>query len=258
MSLTNESPAALPRDMTSSPSSSARRARRIIIHFTLCLGALALAFSLDRPIAQALRDAAFPNRFKGSLLAELLKIPGDFWFTATLAAILWIFHPRGWRAAVLVCLAALVSGINSILKWTTGRVRPFKIPGRPDDLLPFHFDPFIGGIPGLWSAKNICFPSGHAALAFATAQMLAMLLPCRRWWFYAIACIVGLERILENAHYASDVVAAAILAIYGAKLVWHLCNLLLPDAPVGATPVSPSSPINTNTDDTSVAPTRTT
>jgi membrane-associated phospholipid phosphatase len=216
-----------------------KKLRRYVIHFVLWLGVLALAFSMDRPVAQGLRASGLPEQFKGSLLAEFIKIPGDFWFTATVGALLWIFHPRGWRAAVLVCLAALVSGINSILKWTTGRMRPFKVTGRPDELLPFEFQPFIGGIQGMWSARNVCFPSGHAALAFATAQMLAMLLPRWRWWFYAIAGLVGLERILENAHYTSDVVAAAILGIYGAKFVWWVCNVLdFPPSPVVATPAS--------------------
>ena len=203
-----------------------RKFRVYLIQGLVWFGVLALAFAVDRPVAQFLRDSEFPARFKGSLLAEVLKIPGDFWFTATVGVLLWIFHPRGWRAAVLVCLAALVSGINSILKWMAGRVRPFKLPGRPDELLPFQFEPFIGGIPGLWSAKNICFPSGHAALAFATAQMLAMLLPRQRWWFYAGAAVVGIERVAENAHYTSDVVAAAILGVYGARFVWWLCDLV--------------------------------
>lgn len=50
-------------------------------------------------------------------------------------------------------------------------------------------------------------------LAFATATCLARYYP--RLWpvFYGLACLVGLERVLEVAHHVSDVVAAAGLGI---------------------------------------------
>ena len=208
--------------------------------------ALIVAFLLDRPVAQALRDSGIAARFKGTLLAEILKVPGDFWFTAVAALLLTIFHPWHWRAGGLVCLAALVSGMNSIIKWTAGRLRPFKAKGHPDELFPFQFDPFIGGISGLFNVGNVCFPSGHAALAFATAQMLAMLIPRWRWLFYAGASLVGLERVLENAHWVSDVVAAALLGVVGAKIVWWLCELVVQQlrADADAPPVpSPGTPL---------------
>ncbi len=167
-----------------------------------------------------------------------MKTPGHFWFTITLAIIVSIFHAWGWRGGALVCLAAIVSGVNGLMKWMAGRARPFKVPGRPDELLPLDFHPFIGGFTGLWTTKNLCFPSGHAALAFATAQMLAMLLPRWRRAIYAGAAMVGIERVLENAHYVSDVVAAALLGIYGARLVWWICERLtaaVEGKPVGVT-----------------------
>jgi len=46
---------------------------------------------------------------------------------------------------------------------------------------------------------------GRCALAFATAASLSILLPRGRGLFYAVASIVSLERVLENAHYVSEV-----------------------------------------------------
>ncbi len=194
--------------------------RRLIIPFSLWLLALAVALLLDRPVAQYLHDTTFAVRFKSSILPPILKAPGEFWFTAAVAVALLRFHPWRWKASALVILAACISGINGLIKWCAGRVRPFKVPDRATDLLPFHLTPFAGGFTGLFTTKNQCFPSGHAALAFATAAMLASLLPRWRIPFYLIAGFTGLERILENAHYVSDVVFAALLGAAGAKLIW--------------------------------------
>ena len=77
---------------------------------------------------------------------------------------------------------------NSIGKWVAGRVRPF----HDESSLAFH--PFTHGWRGLLSNKNLCFPSGHATLAFATAFGLGILLPSRyRWWFVVGAALVGVR-----------------------------------------------------------------
>jgi len=206
----------------------ARKNLRALLFCTIFwLVLLLLGFVLDRPVAQHLHDSGFAARFSKSIAVPILKAPGDFPFTVAVAILLAFTHPRRWRAGVLVCLAGIVSGVNALVKWSTGRIRPFKVKGHPGELLPFTWNPFIGGVSGMYSASNVCFPSGHACLAFATAAMLAMLLPRQRWLFYFGAALVGLERILENAHYVSDVVAAALLGVVGAKLVWLICEPLL-------------------------------
>jgi membrane-associated phospholipid phosphatase len=114
-------------------------------------------------------------------------------------------------------LATAVSGINGVIKWMVGRTRPFKLHlGLAE---PFALSPFRGGIRGLFDSKNLCFPSGHAALAFATAAAMAILFPRGRWAFYALAAIVAIERIAETAHWCSDTVAAAALGIGGVHLI---------------------------------------
>ncbi len=212
-------------------STGGRASRRVLIEAILWTGALALAFALDRPVAQHLHDSGFAARFKGSMLAEVLKSPGYFWFTLAVAAVFWIFHPWRWKAAGLISLAGIVSGINGLIKWCAGRVRPFKVPGHPNELLPLTFFPFRGGMVGLFHETNLCFPSGHATLAFATAGMGAILVPRFRWGFYLLAGVVGLERILETAHYPSDVVAGALLGVVGARMVYLICERLSRQSP---------------------------
>jgi membrane-associated phospholipid phosphatase len=180
-----------------------------------------LALLLDRPIAQHLRDSGFAHRFAHSPIAEILKIGGLFWSTFAIATLVLVTHSWRWRAAALVLLAGIVSGINGLVKWSIGRYRPFKYPARPGELLPFQISFFPNGLK-LSIGANQCFPSGHAALAFATAAMLAILIPKYRYLFYALAATVAAERVLENAHYTSDVVAAAILGIAGSKIVYWI------------------------------------
>jgi len=125
---------------------------------------------------------------------------------------------------VLVALAGLFSGVNELIKWVAGRTRPYKLfagPGAKEGayLAPFELHPFRGG-------SNMAFPSGHAALAFATAAALAILMPRWRWAFYGIAALTAAERVLEGAHYPSDVVAAAALGVGAAHaaraaIAWH-------------------------------------
>jgi membrane-associated phospholipid phosphatase len=113
---------------------------------------------------------------------------------------------------LLIALAGLISGINGLIKWVVGRHRPITA------IHPFDLDPFAGGIRGLWTEKNLCFPSGHACLAFAAAAALAMCLPRWRLLIFLIAAMTGVERIIENAHYVSDVVAAALLGVASARV----------------------------------------
>jgi len=84
------------------------------------------------------------------------------------------------------------------LKYGLGRARPEDGKGTHD------FRPF--------SAKN-AFPSGHAAQAFAMASVLSMRStePWVGWCAYGAAGLVGLARLGTREHFASDVVAGALV-----------------------------------------------
>jgi membrane-associated phospholipid phosphatase len=198
------------------------RRRRWILFVVLAIVAMALAMLCDARVAQWARDSGaehFLQTHKG--LQKTLKAPGEYYFTIVVALIVALAHRLRWRAGAFVLLATAVSGLNGLIKWIAGRTRPFHLFDSAGNarLAPFDLSPFRGGLSGLFVSKNLCFPSGHAALAFATAEALAILYPRARWGFYIVALIVGAERVLENAHYVSDVVGAAILGIVGVHLV---------------------------------------
>ncbi|HMB96255.1 MAG TPA: phosphatase PAP2 family protein [Tepidisphaeraceae bacterium] len=195
------------------------RNRRIFFIIAIWLAAIIAAAALDRAVAEHVHAAGFDAFLhQHKLIRETLKSPGVYFFTIAAAILLAIFHPWRWRAAVMILLFTAVAGLNEPIKWIVGRARPFKsLSGEDAPLAPFNFHPFPP-----FGSKDLCFPSGHASLAFATAACLAIVMPRFRWLFYFGAMIVGLERIAENAHWLSDVVAAAALGIGG---VWVLAQM---------------------------------
>ena len=70
------------------------------------------------------------------------------------------------------------------------------------------------------------FPSGDVSLAVAMSASLTMVVP--RLWplWWTLAIIVALERIAENAHYPSDIVAGAALGIAVAMLAKKIVQFL--------------------------------
>jgi membrane-associated phospholipid phosphatase len=88
--------------------------------------------------------------------------------------------------------------ITPILKATVGRRRPSQT-----------------GLTFARGDGGVSFPSGHTTQAFAVASVVAA--HYDSLWIkagaYAVAGLVGLSRMEENAHYASDVLAGALIGI---------------------------------------------
>ena len=107
--------------------------------------------------------------------------------------------------------SVIASGILSpLLKYTVGRARPNQTEQDSDT-----FDPFSGAAS---------FPSGHTTQAFTVAAVLAFSFddqPVVGGLAFALASGVGLSRINDNKHYASDVVAGAILGTWVGYEVVH-------------------------------------
>lgn len=180
--------------------------RRALLGVVLWLALFCAALLVDRPVAQRISENPLYRR---AWFVYVIKAPGNFLFTIAVCILLVRYHRRAWRAAAPLLIAAPLGGLAYLLlKWMVGRRRPVIA------VEPFNFHPFARGIEGLVHAEaGLCFPSGHAALVFATAVCLSAAIP--RWSvaFFALAFLVAIERVLENAHYLSDVVAGAGLGI---------------------------------------------
>ena len=190
---------------------SVTRSQRISLAVVIWLLAIALAATVDRPIALWRRDSGCAAwLIAHHALQATWKAPGEFEFTLAVIFVALFIPPKekigrprlpgerlvqyNWRASAFILIAASISGLNGLIKWMVGRTRPFKLPDF--DAMghaiaePFVLHPFRAGWHGLFNGKNLCFPSGHSALAVSTAAALAILWPRCRWAAYAVATLV--------------------------------------------------------------------
>lgn len=112
------------------------------------------------------------------------------------------------REAGLDCLESMIfAGLNvQALKLLLGKARPYL------GLGPVFTGPTL-------SADYESMPSGHTAVAFSLATVLAANYPRCKWLFYGGAALVGLSRIYLEMHWPSDVLAAAVIGIYAGQRV---------------------------------------
>ena len=104
--------------------------------------------------------------------------------------------------------AAIMAGLVNGVKYTARRPRP---DGTSDN----------------------SFPSGHTATAFMIATMLHKEYGWRSPWIsfggYAVASFTGISRIINNRHWASDVVAGAVIGMASVRLGYFLADLIFKD-----------------------------
>jgi len=107
------------------------------------------------------------------------------------------------RSAVHIATALVAAGVaNGTLKFAVGRLRPGTHGGDGDEFRPL-------SLADQWQS----FPSGHTVVAFALAGAIAE--EAQNPWVtvasYGTAAVVGWSRVYEDRHWASDVVAGAVV-----------------------------------------------
>jgi membrane-associated phospholipid phosphatase len=70
-----------------------------------------------------------------------------------------------------------------------------------------------------WNYQS--YPSGHTQVGFTLATFLAFLYPKFTKYFYLVAGLIGLSRVILEKHYLGDVIAGAYIGILGTYLAWH-------------------------------------
>ncbi|HTT08428.1 MAG TPA: phosphatase PAP2 family protein [Gammaproteobacteria bacterium] len=136
-----------------------------------------------------------------------------------------------WRWRIIYLFLVLLLGpglvVNVLLKEHWGRARPHQI-------IQFggtaRFTPALE--PAQECPKNCSFASGHAALGFYPLSLGFVFMRWRRFWLAAgmgIGGLAGYFRIIQGAHFLSDVVFA-FFVVYGSAAMMHrvLRRRLLP------------------------------
>jgi membrane-associated phospholipid phosphatase len=119
------------------------------------------------------------------------------------------------------CELARSRGLLMLLTLATGGLLVLALKhivarARPSALLEHGY---LGLVMPMDGAHFGSFPSSHAFVAFATAAVLADLLPRRRVLLLVLAAVPSICRVLTLEHYPSDVLASALIA-YSSMRFW--------------------------------------
>ena len=185
-------------------------------------GTAALA-PVDLYFAERLQDPrSQESRFlrHGATVFRVLGHPGALLAVTGTYAVGRLSDNDGLADVGLHAAAALLvaEGATYLGKTVAGRARPHVDPENP-----FNFGLLRG-----WKDDYQSFPSGHTSAAFAVAAALTSEAGSRRsddqWWIgtllYSSAALVGVSRMYNNEHWATDVVVGAALGTFaGWKVV---------------------------------------
>lgn len=192
--------------------------------FALIAGGLAFADEPIQRFALNLRNhnpqlqnvSRYVTNFGGMYEAYLLGGLGAYGF---------IFKNEKVQTTTLLATQSYITGaaVESVLKFLTGRQRPYITDSTKLQAEPIFHGPFYKTPPDPNGKKtNSSFPSGHTTVAFAAATVFAMeyrdkpLVPILA---YSAASLIGLSRIAENKHWATDVLTGAAIGYLTGRLV---------------------------------------
>lgn len=192
--------------------------------FALLTGAVAFA---DRPI----QKQALKLRNSNQTISNISKYVTHFgaayetYTLASLAAYGLIFKNEKMKNTVLLATQAYITGglVESIAKYATGRQRPTYYGTDSIEARPIFHGPFaVAGREYQGKTISSSFPSGHTTVAFAAATVFALEYkdkPIVPILAYTAASLVGISRITENKHWATDVLVGAALGYVSGRQV---------------------------------------
>lgn len=182
----------------------------------------------DKAAAVALQRPERQHRWilqEGSLIVRTIAVPGAVIIGTSMYATGRLSHDERLAEVGLHGTEALFVGeaVGGVLKSFFGRARPYvdTTGPNPDDwqlLRGFHS-----------GTEYRSFPSGHTVAAFAAAAAVST--ETSVWWptatyfgigplLYAGAATVGISRMYNNRHWASDVITGAAIGTFaGTKVV---------------------------------------
>ncbi len=189
---------------------------RLGIPTALLILALVSFSTLDLPLSRQATHDHWPDEIHKAL--DSVEPFGNIYGMTVILLALLAGTPRSAAVACRIGVAGLSGGLSAgLIKLFVARTRPHHFDFDHSTIL----DSFQGLVPlvsrgGGWQS----FPSAHTAMAAAFAVALARQFPRTRWLCYALAAMVGLQRVESGQHFASDV-------LVGAAVGWTVATLVL-------------------------------
>jgi membrane-associated phospholipid phosphatase len=184
-----------------------------------------LVHPLDERFRDRLQDSSTQANRKLQTLATFVRTtatPGSYVIGGSMYAVGRIAKNRKLASLGLHGTEALIigEGVAGVVKVVVGRQRPSVTPGDPNNYQ------FMRGLTGGDQYRS--FPSGHTVSAFAAAAAVtaetSRNAPNTTWIvapiLYGGAALVGVSRMYNNRHWASDVIIGAGIGTFaGLKVV---------------------------------------
>lgn len=154
--------------------------------------------------------------FRGdvSAILEFVGLMGHGITSVLVALLIWNLDRPRQRLAFLVLLVVVLCGTTvTLIKVSLQRPRPYIAAGVPSE---------TPDESKMTNSDFHSFPSGHTAVAFGLATSLSLLYPQAKVLFLGLASLVGIQRVITQAHYPSDVLAGLLIGVITAQIVFQI------------------------------------
>lgn len=185
----------------------------------LCLASLAILGS-DFEVSRAISTGDWPSDLRK--LVTLCEAFGHGLGVTLILISTWVLAVDQRRKVPRIAISAFFSGMaTNLIKLVIARYRPqFYYQSLPGPAAPKAEmeSTFVTWFPAAnltdWSDHLVqSFPSSHTSTAFGLAVGLSWAFPRGRVLFFVLAGLAGLQRILSQSHWPSDVFVGAAVGL---------------------------------------------
>ncbi len=180
--------------------------------------AAVLVFTVDKPVQEFFEEHQDSDFIKGmnKILNPFQAMTVPIYFGAIPVIYGLIAKSnRAKKVGLEVLEAQLVTSVvHYPINWIASRTRP-RDGGEYDD-----FNWIWTKNPSDWMDVDTSFPSGHSVLVFSSAAVIAAEYYEKKWVppaIYAAASLIGTQRLMQNAHWVSDVFYGAVIGHFMTK-----------------------------------------